>query len=50
MLTAQVGHLAVARLLVETFHCGVNEEDNEVSEWELMGGVSDYSTCGSSHM
>ena len=50
MLAAQEGHLPVARLLVETYHCDVNEEDVEVSGWELMGGVSEHSTCVSSHM
>ena len=50
MVAAQYGHLPVARFLVETYHCNVNEEDDEVSGWELMGGVSDHSTCVSSHM
>ena len=50
MLAAEEGHLPVARLLVETYHCGVNEEDGEVSGWELMGGVSEHSACVSSHM
>ena len=50
MLAAEEGHLPVARLLVETYHCDVNEEDGEVSGWEVMGGVSEYSTCVSSHM
>ena len=50
MLAAQEGHLPVARFLVETYHCDVNEEDVEVSGWELMGGVSEHSTCISSHM
>ena len=45
MLAAGAGHLPVARLLVETYHCDVNEEDDEVSGWEVMGGVSVYSTC-----
>ena len=44
MLAAEEGHLPVARLLVETYHCDVNEEDGEVSGWEVMGGVSEYST------
>ena len=39
-LAAEFGHLPVARLLVETYHCDVNEED-EVSGWEVMGGVSE---------
>ena len=50
MLAAEEGRLLVARLLVETYHCNVNEEDGEVSEWDLMGGVSEHSTCVSSHM
>ena len=50
MLAAGAGHLPVARLLVETYHCDVNEESGEVSGWEVMGGVSEYSTCVSSHM
>ena len=45
MLAAGAGHLPVARLLVETYHCDVNEEDGEVSGWEVMRGVSEYSTC-----
>ena len=48
MLAAGAGHLPVARLLVETYHCDVNEEDGKVSGWEGMGGVSEYSTCVSS--
>ena len=36
MLAALGGHLPVARLLVETYHCNVNEEDGEVSGWESM--------------
>ena len=50
MLAAQFGHLPVARLLVETYHCDVNEEDDNVSGWEVMGGVSEYSTCVNSHV
>ena len=50
MLAAGAGHLPVARLLVETYHCDVNEEEDEVSGWEVMGGVSEYSTCVSSHV
>ena len=34
MLAAGEGHLPVARLLVETYHCDVNEEDGKVSGWE----------------
>ena len=40
MLAAGAGHLPVATLLVETYHCEVNEEDGKVSGWEVMGGVS----------
>ena len=50
MVAAQEGHLPVARLLVETDHCDVNDEDDEVSGWELMLGVSEHSTCVCSHM
>ena len=50
LMAADEGHLPVARLLVETYHCDVNEEEDEVSGWEVMGGVSEYSTCVSSHM
>ena len=42
MLAAGAGHLPVATLLVETYHCDVNEEDGEVSGWEVMGGMSEY--------
>ena len=31
MMAALGGHLSVARFLVETYHCGVNEEDGGVS-------------------
>ena len=50
MLAAGEGHLPLARLLVETYKCDVNEENSIVSGWELMGGVSEHSTCVSSHM
>ena len=50
MLAAGMGHLPVARLLVETYHCDVNEEDGKVSGWEVMGGVREYSTCVSFHL
>ena len=50
MVAAAYGHLPVARLLVETCHCDVNEEDGYVSGWEVMGGVSEYSTCVSFHL
>ena len=39
MLAAAGGHLPVARLLVETYHCDVNEADGKVSGWEVIGGV-----------
>ena len=39
MVAAKFGHLPLARLLVETYHCDVNEEGVEVSGWEVMGGV-----------
>ena len=42
MFAAVGGHFPVARLLVETYHCDVNKEDGEVSEWELMEGVSEH--------
>ena len=48
MLAAGAGHLPVARLLVETYHCDVNEEDDKVSGWEVLGGESEFSTCVSS--
>ena len=48
MLAAVKGRLPVARLLVETYHCDVNEEDGKVSGWEVMGGVRECSTCVSS--
>ena len=35
MFAAVEGHLPVARLLVETYHCDVNEEDGKVSGWEV---------------
>ena len=41
MLAAALGHLPVARLLVETYHCDLNEESGKVSRWEVMGGVSE---------
>ena len=41
MLAAEEGHLPLARLLVETYKCDVNEEDSKVSGWELMGEVSE---------
>ena len=50
MLAAEEGNLPVARLLVETYHCDVNEEHGEVSGWEVMGRVSEYSTCVNSHL
>ena len=50
MMAAEFGHLPVARLLVETYHCDVNEEDGEVSGREVMGGVREYSTCVSFYL
>ena len=50
MLAAGFGHLPVARLLVEEYHCDVLEEDGKVSGWEVKGGVSEYSAYVSSHM
>ena len=32
MVVAEKGHLSVASLLVETYHCNVNEENKQVSE------------------
>ena len=43
MLAAVWGHLPVARLLVETCCCDVNEEDSDVSGLEVMGGVRECS-------
>ena len=46
MLAAQYGHLLVARLLVETYHCNVNEEDGDVSGWELIAELKgEASNC-----
>ena len=53
MLAAGHGHLPVARLLVETYHCDVNEEDGKVSGWvggNRNRGASEHSTCINSHM
>ena len=38
MLAAGAGHLLVARLLVETYHCDVNAEDGKVSGWKVYSG------------
>ena len=35
MLAAAYGHLPVARLLVETYHCDVNAKSDKVSGWDL---------------
>ena len=43
VVVAQGGHLPVARLLVETYHCDVNEEDGKVSGWKLMGDLLSFS-------
>ena len=50
MLAAGAGHLPVARLLVGTYHCDVNKESGDVSGWEVIWGVSEYSICDSFHM
>ena len=39
MYAAGCGHLPLARLLVEMYHCDVNEEDGKVSGWEVMREV-----------
>ena len=44
MLAAREGHLPVARLLVEIYHCDVNEEDGKVSGWELIVPTCDQVT------
>ena len=43
MVAAVYGHLPLARLLVETYHCDVNAKDDEVSGWEVFGRVSGLS-------
>ena len=45
MVAAGAGHLPVAKLLLETHRSNVNEEDSKVSGWEVMGRVSEYSSC-----
>ena len=45
MVAAGAGHLKVAKLLLETHRSNVNEEDSKVSEWPVMGRVSEYSSC-----
>ena len=39
MVASGAGHLQVAKLLLETHQSNVNEEDSEVSGWEVMGGI-----------
>ena len=41
MVASGAGHLPVAKLLLETHRSNVNEEDSEVSGWEVMGGISE---------
>ena len=43
MAAAAYGHLPLARLLVETYHCDVNAKDDDVSGWEVIGRVSGLS-------
>ena len=43
MVAAMCGHLPLARLLVETYHCDVNVKDDKVSWWEVIGRVSGLS-------
>ena len=50
MMAAVEGRLPVSKLLVETYHCNVNDENVDVSGWELMGRVSEHSTCVRSHV
>ena len=45
MVAAGAGHLPVAKLLLETHRSNVNEEDSKVSEWPVMGRVSEHSSC-----
>ena len=45
MVAAGAGHLPVAKLLLETHQSNVNEEDSKVSGCEVMGRVSEYSSC-----
>ena len=41
MVASGAGHLPVAKLLLETHRSNVNEEDSEVSGWDVMGGISE---------
>jgi len=45
MVAAGAGQLQVAKLLLETHQGNVNEEDSKVSEWPVMGRVSEHSSC-----
>ena len=45
MVAAGAGQLQVAKLLLETHQSNVNEEDSKVSEWPVMGRVSEHSSC-----
>ena len=41
MVASGAGHLPVTKLLLETHRSNVNEEDSEVSVWEVMGRISE---------
>ena len=43
MLAAAYGHLPVARLLVEAYHCDVNAKGDKVSGWDVIGRVTGLS-------
>ena len=45
MVASGAGHLPVAKLLLKTHRSNVNEEDSKVSEWPVMGRVSEHSSC-----
>ena len=45
MVASGAGHLLVAKLLLETHRSNVNEEDSKVSGCEVMGRVSEYTSC-----
>ena len=40
MVAAAYGHLPLARLLVEAYHCDVNAKSDKVSGWDVIGRVS----------
>ena len=44
MVASGAGHLPVAKLLLETHRSNVNEKDSKVSEWPVMGRVSEHSS------